>query len=162
MIDALKLSLLRRNPSVGLRRLEEGPYLITFTNKAWLLWTSSSRWVEVNPEDHEERLGEMHYGPVGIFYEKYIRQKRFLPKNHGKLWVEEDIELLYELIDGDEPITQIAEKMGRSVSSVIAKTGTLLGYDFSYLNTSRGIDDLTFSVLIGDVQTLRDDGDDHN
>lgn len=162
MIDTLKLSLLRGNPSVGVRRLEEGPYLVTFTNKAWLLWTSSSCWVEVDPEDHEERVGEMHYGPVGVFYEKHIRQKKALPKNHGKLWVEEDIELLYELIDEDRPIEEVAEKMGRSVSSVIAKTGTLLGYDFSYLNTSRGLGDFTFGTLIGEVPMLRDSENDHD
>jgi len=159
MIDGLKLSLLRRNPDVSVCRLEKGPYLVTYANKAWLLWTYSSRWVEVDPLDHEDWLGDMHYGPVAVFYEKHIRQKKGLPKNHGKLWVEEDIELLYELIDEDEPIVEIAEKMGRSASSVIAKTGTLLGYDFSYLNTTRGIDNLTFGKLLGEAQVLRDDDD---
>ena len=148
MIDTLKLSILRRNPGVNVRLLEEGPYLVTFVSKAWLLWTYSSRWVEVNPEDHEERIGEMHYGPVGIFYEKNIRQKTPLPKNHGKLWVEEDIEMLYELIGEDERIVEIAKKMGRSPNSVVAKTGALLGYDFSYVNGSRGIDDQTIRSLI--------------
>ena len=83
-------------------------------------------------------------------------QKKGLPRNHGKLWVEEDIEALYELIDEDEPIEEIAEEMGRSVSSVLAKAGTLLGYDFSYINTSRGVDDLTISKLVSAAQLLPD------
>lgn len=156
MIDAVKLSLLRKNPAVDIQCREQGTYLVSFASQSWLLWTKSSRWVEVDPEDHDERLGEMHYGPVGMFYEKHIRQKRSLPENHGKLWVEDDIELLYELIDEDGPIKQIAEKLGRSVSSVIAKAGTLLGYDFSYLNTSRGIDNLTFGSLVEETQELPD------
>ena len=94
----------------------------------------------------------MHYGPVAVFYEKNIRKEKGLPKNHGKLWVEEDIESLYELIDKDESIQRIAEKMGRSASSVIAKTGSLFGYDFSHLNTSRGMDKLTFNELMSDPE----------
>ena len=156
MIDGLKLSLLRRNPNVSVRRLEDGPYLVTFDEKAWLIWTASSRWVEVDPENPDDWLGDMHYGPVAVFYEKYIRRKKTLPKNHGKLWVEDDVESLYALIDEDEPIEKIAEKMGRSVSSIIAKTGTLLGYDFSYVNTSRGIEDLTFSKLVSETRPITD------
>ena len=159
MIDGLKLSLLRRNPGVSVRRLEEGPYLITFSDKAWLLWTTSSRWIEVDPGNLNDRLGDMHYGPVAVFYEKHIRRKRGLPRNHGKLWVEDDVELLYALIDEDVSIEKIAEEMGRSVSSIIAKTGSLLGYDFSYINTSRGVDGLTFSKLVSESQLSSFDDD---
>ncbi len=148
MIEQLKLSILRRNPEVDVRRLDEGPYLVQYETKAWLLWTASSRWVEVDPDDSDNRMGEMHYGPVAVFYEKHMRKKRGLPKNHGKFWVEEDIESLYQLIDKDESIQQIAERMGRSVSSIVAKTGALLGCDFSHLNTSRGMDELTISKLM--------------
>lgn len=160
-IDRLKLRALRNNSAVCVSRKDGGPYLVTFGEKAWLLWTSSSRWVEVDPDDGENRLGEMHYGPIAVFYQKHISQKKSLPKNHGKLWVEKDIESLYELIGEDEPIEEIAERMGRSVSSILAKTGALLGYDFSHLNTSRGINDLTISKLIGKAQTLEDGDEEH-
>jgi hypothetical protein len=150
MTDGLILSILRRNPDVDICRLDEGQYFVKFGEQAWLFWTTSSRWVEVDPESRDERLGDMHYGPIAVFYEKCIKRRRDLPINHGKLWVEEDIDSLYELIEEDESIQQIAEKMGRSVSSIVAKTGSLLGYDFSHLNTSKGMDELTFSKLMGD------------
>ena len=151
MINGLKLSVLRRNPDVRVRRTNEGPYLVEYGERAWLLWLSSSRWVEINPDDHDDRLGDMHYGPIAVFHEKYIRRKQALPENHGKLWVDEDIECLYELIDEDVPIQGIADRMGRSVSSVIAKTGTLLGHDFSHLDASRNMTVLTISELVEEL-----------
>ena len=151
MIDGLKLSILQRDRDVRVRRTNDSTYFVEYGGRAWLLWASSSRWVEVNPDDHDDRLGDMHYGPVAVFYEKYIRQKKALPRNHGKLWVDEEIESLYELIDDDEPIQEIANRLGRSVSSIVAKTGTLLGHDFSHVNVSRNMDRVTFSKLVGDL-----------
>lgn len=148
LIDMLKLSVLRKHRGVAVEKLGTDEFLIRFQKRSWIYWTRTNSWVEVSVDTPRDRLGEVHFGPVSAFYRKNILEEDGLPKNHGKRWEQEDTLALNELIETEATIAEIADRLDRSVWSVVAKAGQLLGIDLSHLSTDTKLGELTFSRLL--------------
>lgn len=147
MVESWKLGALNANSNVEIDDLGDAAYWVRFNDRSWIVWTDPVQWVEVAVDDRPRLVGEMHFGSIAVFYQKCIEESSRLPANHGKKWVENDVKQLFELIDADASAESAAEALGRSVGSILAKTGGLLGMDFGYIDVSSSLTKLPLKSL---------------
>jgi len=117
--------------------LSDGSLRVKFDKKYWRIWPDKGCWVEIDIDIRV--IGEMHYGDLAGFCQKHIKRNKFLPKNHLKKWSRREINKLQKMNCENRSVPDISVELGRSNSSVLAKSASILGVNFDHLvNESHG------------------------
>lgn len=148
------LSELNWHGAVEVSSLSDECYLVRVHEQHWKFWPCLGSWIEVCSAG--ETIGEMHHGSVLDFREKIVHKNSFLPRNHSKKWTKSEKDLLNELIHLDRTIPDIANILGRSRRSIVAKSAVLLGVNLDHVIVKEKFLSQTIKVLIQEIKAESD------
>lgn len=119
-------------------------YLINFKGQKWYLWPRSGRYQFIwQNGDFSDR----YYGGLKLFYHRYITETVKLPANFGKVWNQEEEEILCEMVEQFYSVRQIAAELERHPVNIVGKLAVFLDND--RLNTD--LHDALFDVPIREI-----------
>lgn len=124
------LELILTHPGLSYKKLNNSKYLLNLDDRSWHLWPRSGRYQHLSPDGE---ASEEFWGELKVFYHRYLSHNLQLPDNFGKVWSQTDENLMYDMIEYNCTVQQIADELKRHPASVVVKLSKYLG-DQSLLN----------------------------
>ncbi|PVZ66770.1 hypothetical protein [Pelagibaculum spongiae] len=110
-------------PGVTHKKINQCKYLIQLYTDRWYLWPRTGRFKHLYSDDSES---EVFFCKLNNFYHRFMTAKFKPPKNFGKEWQTHEEDLIFDLINEDFTMQQIADELERHTASVATRLDSLL------------------------------------